>query len=205
MSTDPGDLVLDCFVGSGTTAAVAHKMGRRWIAAEREAATVESFTLPRLTQVVEGLDEGGITKDVAWKGGGGFRTLEVAPSMFETDQGMVYLADWMTNGKLAEATAAQLGFQYEPEAPFAGRKGRTRLAVVDGVVNEAVVRLLVAALDETERVVVCGTGIDPESRSVLRDLRKGSTMRKVPAALLERYRSSSSGQRSPERRTESNA
>jgi adenine-specific DNA-methyltransferase len=205
VSTDPGDLVLDCFVGSGTTAAVAHKMGRRWIATEREAATVETFTLPRLTKVVEGLDEGGITKDVDWKGGGGFRTLEVAPSMFETDQGMVYLADWMTNGKLAEATAAQLGFQYEPEAPFAGRKGRTRLAVVDGVVNEAVVRLLVAALDETERVVVCGTGIDPEARSVLRNLRKGSTMRKVPAALLERYRSSSSGQRSPQRRTESHA
>ncbi len=94
----------------------------------------------------------------------------------------------MVNGTLAEATAAQLGYAYEPETPFAGRKGRTRLAVVDGVVNEAVVRLLVSALTEEERLVVCGTGIDPDARPVLRELRKGSTLRKIPAALLERYR-----------------
>ena len=109
--------------------------------------------------------------------------------MFESDEGLVYLADWMTNGRLSEATAAQLGYEYEPNAPFAGRKGKTRLAVVDGVVNEDVVRLLVSALEEQERVVVCGTGIDPDARAVLRELRQGSTLRKIPAALLERYRS----------------
>ena len=109
--------------------------------------------------------------------------------MFEAEQGFVYLANWMVNGKLAEATAAQLGYAYEPDPPFTGRKGRTRLAVVDGVVNEDVVRLLVAALADDERVVVCGTGIDPDARPVLRELRKGSTLRKIPAALLERYRS----------------
>ena len=60
-ATDPGDLVLDCFAGSGTTAAVAHKMGRRWVAMEREESTMRAFTLPRLSQVVDGSDEGGIT------------------------------------------------------------------------------------------------------------------------------------------------
>jgi len=109
--------------------------------------------------------------------------------MFETDGGLVFLADWMTNGTLAEATAAQLGFTYEPDPPFSGRKGRTRLAVVDGVVNEAVVRLVVSALTEKERVVVCGTGIDTDARPILRDLRPGSTLRKIPAALLDEYRS----------------
>lgn len=96
----------------------------------------------------------------------------------------------MTNGRLAEGTSAQLGFEYEADPPFAGRKGRTRLAVVDGVVNEAVVRLLVGALGEGERVVVCGTGIDTDARPVLRELRPGSTLRKIPAALLDEYRAS---------------
>lgn len=189
VATEPGDLVLDCFVGSGTTAAVAHKMGRRWIAVEREAQTVETFALPRLTKVVAGDDTGGVTADTGWAGGGGFRVLDVAPSMFEADAGLVFLADWMTNGALAEATAAQLGFEYEQDPPFAGRKGRTRLAVVDGVVNESVVRLVVSALPERERVVICGTGIDTDARPVLRDLRPGSTLRKIPSALLDEYRS----------------
>lgn len=189
IGTDLGDIVLDCFSGSSTTAAVAHKMGRRWVVIEREASTIETFAHPRLHKVVEGTDPGGVTKTTGWEGGGGFRVLDVAPSMFETDGNLVFLADWMTNGVLAEAAAAQLGFAYESDPPFSGRKGRTRLAVVDGVVNESVVRLIVSALPERERVVVCGTGIDTDARPILRELRPGSTLRKIPAALLDEYRS----------------
>ncbi len=188
IATKPGDVVLDPFAGSGTTAAVAHKLGRRWVTIERADDTVDKYTTPRLTRVVNGTDGVGITKELDWQGGGGFRVLEVAPSMFDTDGSFVYLAESMTNGALSEATAAQLGYEYEPVAPFAGRKGRTRLAVVDGVVNEGVVRLLVSALDEHERMVLCGTGIDPDARPVLRELRRGSTLRKIPAALLDGYR-----------------
>jgi adenine-specific DNA-methyltransferase len=191
IATKPGEIVLDCFLGSGTTAAVAQKMGRRWVGIERSAETVQAYAQPRLEKVVRSEAPGGITEAVGWQGGGGFRVLEVASSMFEADDGMVFLADWMTNGALAEATAAQLGFAYEDDAPFAGRKGRSRLAVVDGVVNEQVVRLLATALPEGERVVVCGTGIDTEARPVLRELRPGSTLRKIPAALLDKYRSAS--------------
>jgi len=190
VATDPGDIVLDPFAGSGTTSAVAHKRQRRWIGIERESSNIEKFIRPRLVKVVDGEDDGGITAASEWLGGGGFRVLDVAPSMFGVDGGMVFLADWMTNGALAEATAAQLGFTYESDPPFSGRKGRTRLAVVDGVVNEAVVRLLVSALSERERVVVCGTGIDTDARPILRELRPGSTLRKIPAALLDEYRSS---------------
>jgi adenine-specific DNA-methyltransferase len=188
IASQSGDIVLDPFLGSGTTAAVAHKMRRRWIGIERESATVDAYATPRLTKVVEGEDLGGVTEPAGWAGGGGFRVLDVAPSMFETDGGLVFLAETMTNGRLAEATGAQLGFSFEPEPPFAGRKGRTRLAVIDGVVNEDVVRILVSALDDGERVVICGTGIDPDARSVLRDLRPGSNLRKIPAALLAEYR-----------------
>jgi adenine-specific DNA-methyltransferase len=190
IATDEADVVLDCFLGSGTTAAVAHKMRRRWIGIERETSTIERFATPRLVKVVEGVDQGGVTSTTKWKGGGGFRVLDVASSMFDADDGIVFLADSMTNGRLAEATAAQLGFEYEVAPPFVGRKGRIRLAVLDGVVNEAVVRLLAGALAERERVVICGTGIDTEARPRLRELRPGSTLRKIPAALLDVYRTS---------------
>ncbi len=190
IASEPGDIVLDCFLGSGTTAAVAQKMGRRWVGVEYSPETIETFALPRIRRVVDGDDPGGVSETAGWSGGGGFRVLDVSPSMFEAEDGLVFLADWMTNGKLSEATAAQLGFEYEADAPFSGRKGRTRLAVVDGVVNESVVRLLVSALPERERVVICGTGIDTDARPILRELRPGSTLRKIPAALLDDYRSS---------------
>jgi adenine-specific DNA-methyltransferase len=188
IGSDQGDIVLDPFVGSGTTAAVAHKMGRRWIGIEREEATFNVYAIPRLAKVVQGTDPGGVTELTGWTEGGGFRVMGVAPSMFETESGFVFLADSMTSGGLAEAAAAQLGFTFEPDPPFAGRKGRTRLAVIDGVVNDDVVRILVSALGADERVVICGTGIDPDARSVLRDLRPGSSLRKIPAALLAEYR-----------------
>jgi adenine-specific DNA-methyltransferase len=71
MSTDPGDWVLDAFLGSGTTAAVALKMGRRWVGIER-GAHVDVLCIPRLRSVVDGADDAGVTKTFAWRGGGGF-------------------------------------------------------------------------------------------------------------------------------------
>jgi adenine-specific DNA-methyltransferase len=188
IASDKGDIVLDCFLGSGTTAAVAHKMSRRWIGVERSSETLDTYALPRLTKVVGDEDSGGITEHAGWTGGGGFRVLDVAPSMFDEDEGTVYLAEWATNGRLAEACAAQLHYEFEPEPPFAGRRGRTRLAVVDGLVNEDVVRLLVANLPDDERLVVCGTAVDPAARTVLRELRRGSSVRKIPASILQAYR-----------------
>ncbi len=72
VASDPGDLVLDCYAGSGTTPAVAHKMGRDWVAIEREPRTVEQFLLPRLQRVVAGTDPGGVTSAAGWPGGGSF-------------------------------------------------------------------------------------------------------------------------------------
>ena len=72
LTTQPGDVVLDCFAGSGTTPAVAHKLGRRWVAIEIEPDTVEKFIKPRLTQVVNGEDQTGISREVDWTGAGGF-------------------------------------------------------------------------------------------------------------------------------------
>lgn len=249
IATNTDEIVLDCFAGSGTTAAVAHKMGRRWVTCEREPDTVARFTLPRLTKVVRDEDPGGITSvevptgdglpdgvkpgearntastlkkmfdadrledtgldepalkavvkalraadktttEKLWSGGGGFRVLDVGPSMFVEEDGQVYLADWATNGALAEAVAAQYGYEFAPEGPFSGAKGRVRLAVIDGLVNESVIRVLVGSLPEDQRVAVYATAVDPDAREVLRALRSGSTLKKVPASLLDDYRAS---------------
>ena len=81
LATEQGDLVLDCFAGSGTTPAVAHKLGRRWVAVEAQPDTVRDFLSPRMQQVVEGRDDGGISADVGWTGGGGFTRLVVEGSV----------------------------------------------------------------------------------------------------------------------------
>ena len=188
IGSEPGDIVLDCFLGSGTTAAVAQKMDRRWIGIERSRETLDRYAIPRLTRVVEGSDPGGITASAGWEGGAGFRILDVAESMFHVDDGPVFLAEWATNSRLSEACAAQLRYDFEPEPPFTGRRGRARLAVVDGLVNEDAVRLLVENLPEDERLVVCGTAVDPAARTLLRELRPGSSLRKIPASILADYR-----------------
>ncbi len=79
IATNPGELVLDLFAGSGTTAAAAHKMGRRWITVERNTQTVLDFTFPRLERVIQGSDLGGITRQVQWTGGGEFDLMHVSP------------------------------------------------------------------------------------------------------------------------------
>lgn len=83
LATQPGDLVLDSFLGSGTTAAVAHKMGRRYIGLEMED-TAETHCVPRLRAVVDG-EQGGISKSVKWGGGGGFRFLRLGGAVFNED------------------------------------------------------------------------------------------------------------------------
>lgn len=186
VATDPYDLVLDCFAGSGTTAAVSQKMRRRWVTIERATDTVDHFTRPRMEKVIAGEDPGGITEAVNWKGGGGFRHLRVGPSMFDLDPESeeVYLAEWATNGAFSAAVAAQLGFERADEPPFCGRKGRSRLAVLDGVVGEAEVEFLVSALDEHERVVVVAKAFTDDAESSLRQLSPGSKVRHAPYDLL---------------------
>lgn len=84
IATNPGDLVIDIFGGSGTTAAVAHKMGRQWITSERLVETVASVLLPRLESVITGSDTEGISETVTWTGGGAFEVIQVAPRLGTT-------------------------------------------------------------------------------------------------------------------------
>jgi adenine-specific DNA-methyltransferase len=110
IATNPGDLVLDSFLGSGTTAAVAHKMGRRWIGIEM-GEHAETHCLPRLTKVVEG-EQGGISQAVGWQGGGGFRFARLGEAAF--------LADGRINPAIPFATLAAWLWFVETGTPWAG-------------------------------------------------------------------------------------
>ncbi|MEU1099525.1 site-specific DNA-methyltransferase [Streptomyces tibetensis] len=188
IASNPGDIVLDCFAGSGTTAAVAHKMDRRWVTVELLEKTAETFTRPRLEKVVAGDDPGGVSKAVGWEGGGGFRSMQVAPSAWEIDGSRVFFAEWVTGDDFGAQAAAQLGFIFEGsgDGPFCGRRGRARLAVVDGVVDEVVARAVLGQLDEGERAVLVGRGVAPEAQSLVTELSPGSKVLKAPRDLVKR-------------------
>ena len=114
ISTKPGDWVLDSFAGSGTTGAVAHKMGRRFVMIEL-GEHAHTHILPRLKKVVDGTDQGGISQAVGWQGGGGFRYFKLAPSLLEKDK----WGQWVINkgynpAMLAEAVCKHEGFTYSP-------------------------------------------------------------------------------------------
>jgi adenine-specific DNA-methyltransferase len=114
IATNPGDIVLDSFAGSGTTGAVAHKMGRRWIMVEL-GEHCHTHIIPRMQKVIDGEDNGGITKAVDWKGGGGFRYYRLAPSLLEKDPWDRWVINPEFNAAmLAEAACKLEGFTYAP-------------------------------------------------------------------------------------------
>ncbi len=114
IATNPGDLVLDSFAGSGTTGAVAHKMGRRWIMIEL-GEHCHTHIIPRLKKVIDDEDKGGITEAMNWKGGGGFRYYKLAPSLLEKDKWDNWVVSKEFNAAmLAEAICKLEGFTYAP-------------------------------------------------------------------------------------------
>jgi adenine-specific DNA-methyltransferase len=125
MATKAGDFVLDSFLGSGTTAAVAHKMGRRWIGIEL-GEHCETHCLPRLKKVVDGTDSGGITEAVGWNGGGGFRYYRLAPSLLKEDKwGQWVISSDYNADMLAEAVCKLEGFTYAPSDTFYWQQGHS--------------------------------------------------------------------------------
>ncbi len=119
MITQKGDLVLDSSPVPGTTGAVAHKMGRRWIMIEL-GDHCHTHIIPRLKKVIDGEDPGGITKAANWQGGGGFRYFKLAPSMILEDRwGHPVINPEYNAAMLAEAMCGHMGFTYAPsEAQF---------------------------------------------------------------------------------------
>ena len=244
ITTNPGDIVLDCFAGSGTTAAVAQKMGRRWITCELLNTTFKNFTLPRLIKVVNDEDAGGITrtkgeriaaenvelpdgvspddaanftsilnkliaddeelkKDKAikkikalsktkkakeiinWRGGGGFQVAHLSPEFFDHDAkwDRVMLTENAKGDILIRSIAANLGFSLfnqEETTVFDGRKGKSLLKIVEGVVTVEIVDWLVSQIKGGETIVIAAMSVMDGVRQHLRQVCKGSKIIVIP-------------------------
>lgn len=125
LTTSKGDLVLDSFAGSGTTGAVAHKMGRRWIMVELGEHCL-THVAPRLRKIIDGDDQSGISKIVGWKGGGGFRYYALAPSLLEKDKwGREVISKQYNPEMLAQAMCKLEGFNYAPDPDVYWQQGHS--------------------------------------------------------------------------------
>ncbi|MGE7416188.1 site-specific DNA-methyltransferase [Methylobacterium tarhaniae] len=135
IATDPGDLVLDSFLGSGTTAAVAHKMGRRYIGVEMGAHAV-THCVPRLNKVIQG-EQGGISKSVDWSGGGGFRFYRLGEPVFDADG---RLTDGIRFGHLAAHiwfSETRVALRHAPKTPLLGvHNGAAFYLLYNGILGD---------------------------------------------------------------------
>ncbi len=185
IATDPGDLVLDSFAGSGTTGAVAHKMGRRWIMVEA-GEHCDSLIVPRLTKVVDGSDEGGITKDLDWKGGGGFRYYKLAPSLLEKDKWGNWVIQTDYNpAMLAEAVCKLMGFTYAPSEHSYWMHGysseRDFIYVTTQSLTHDQLRAISEEVGDDRSLLVCCKAFNAKP-----DAFPNLTIKKIPLAVLRK-------------------
>lgn len=185
LTTVAGDLVLDSFAGSGTTGAVAHKMGRRWIMVEI-GDHADTHIVPRLSKVIDGEDRGGVTKAVGWKGGGGFRYYTLAPSLLERDAyGNWVIAPQYNGPMLAEAMCKHLGFTYDPAQDKAewwrhGRSSETDfLYVTTQALTQDALRLLSQEVGPDRSLLICARAFSGDI-----DAFDNLTCRKIPSSIL---------------------
>jgi len=185
IATNQGDLVLDSFAGSGTTGAVAHKMGRQWIMVEI-GNHADTHIVPRLTKVIDGDDAGGITKAVSWEGGGGFRYFTLAPSLLARDRwGNLVISDAYNPEMLAEAMCKHLGFAYAPSQDEAdwwrhGQSSETDfLYVTTQSLTHDALKLLSEAVGPHRTLMICARAFAGAA-----DGFANLTCRKIPATIL---------------------
>lgn len=185
--TDEGDLVLDSFAGSGTTAAVAHKLKRRWITIEL-GDHCHSHAIPRLKKVIDGKDNGGITEAVDWKGGGGFRYYKLAPSLLEKDK----WGNWVINKEydanmLAAAVCKHQGFTYSPSDIDWWAHGYSTETDFIYVTTQTLTEDQLVALSEevgNDRTLLVCCAAYKASAAMLNDKLTNLTLKKMPNTLL---------------------
>lgn len=183
MATNEGDLVLDSFLGSGTTAAVAHKMSRKYIGIEL-GDHCYSLCKKRLDRVIDGKDSNGVTKQYNWQGGGGYHFYELAPSLLvKNDKLPIYqINPSYTFEMLCEAICKIEGFRYKPQDVFHGHSSEKRyIHITTEFINAGYIKSLSARLAEGQSLLIYGTKI--QSDMVLPD---NIEVKKIPKDLLEK-------------------
>lgn len=185
LSTNPGDLVLDSFAGSGTTGAVAHKMGRRWIMVEL-GEHCHTHIVPRLKKVINGDDPGGITKAVGWQGGGGFRYYRLAPSLLKKDKWGHWVINPEYNGEmLSEAMCKLMGFTYAPSQSTFWQHGRSTetdfIYVTTGSLSHDQLRVISEEVGNERSLLIC-------CKAFMADITAfpNLTLKKIPKTVLHK-------------------
>ncbi len=186
MTTDEGDIVLDSFLGSGTTAAVAHKMKRRWIGIEL-GEHANTHAVPRLQKVISGADQGGVSKELSWNGGGGYKFYELAPSLLVKDTfGNWVISEAYDADKLAHAMAKQEGFNYKPsQTVYWQQGGSTEKDYIYTTTQYVTIDLLDSIhneLQDGQSLLIACKAFDTECKDRFDNI----TIKKIPQILLGR-------------------
>jgi adenine-specific DNA-methyltransferase len=185
LATEKGDLVIDSFLGSGTTAAVAHKMERRWIGIEL-GDQCSTHCLPRLKKVIDNEDPGGITKSMSWQGGGGFRYYELGPSLIAEDKwGNPIISKEFDPPKLTQAMCKLEGFDYAPAPDTYWMQGHSSetdfIYVTSQTMSKASLAKLSDEVGDNRSLLVCC----PSYRAKDGDF-PNLTLKKIPKAVLKK-------------------
>lgn len=186
LASEPGDLVLDSFLGSGTTAAVAHKMGRRYIGIEMGDHAYTHCKV-RLDKVISGEDKGGVTKSAGWIGGGGYRFYELAPSLINEDPfGEAVINPAYDADMLAAAMALHEGFTYQPDSSLFWKQSvgneSSYLFVTTRHLNSAFLDSIRDTMQDGEYLIIACRSFDAGLEKAYGNI----TIKKIPQMLLDR-------------------
>lgn len=189
IATNVGDLVLDSFAGSGTTGAVAHKMGRRWIMVEL-GEHCHTHIIPRLKKVIDGDDPGGVTESTAWKGGGGFRYHHLAPSLLQQDRFGQWVINKAYNPEMLAAAVAKLeGFTFAPSADVYWQHGYSTESDFIYVTTQTLSAEQLQALSDDvgpKRTLLVCCGAFRMSADAIADRFPNLTVKKIPKMVLQK-------------------
>jgi len=186
IATNPGDLVLDSFLGSGTTTAVAHKMNRRYIGIEMGDHAYTHCKV-RLDKVIDGSDKGGITKAVDWQGGGGYRFYELAPTLINRDEFDEYIINPDYDADmLASAVALHEGFTYQPDSENFWKQSvgneQSYLFVTTRHINAAYLDSIKSTMQEGDYLVIACRSYDKGIETLYPNIK----VKKIPQMLLDK-------------------
>ena len=185
LGSDEGDLVLDSFLGSGTTAAVAHKMGRRYIGIEMGDHAYTHCKV-RLDKVISGEDKGGITKSANWQGGGGYNFYELAPSLVVEDKfGNPIINKEYNADMLAAAMALHEGFTYAPDDNYYWKQAKNENAYLFTTTAHITVEYLSSIeseMQDGEYLIIACRSYDSGADKVFKNIK----VKKIPQVLLDR-------------------
>lgn len=185
LSTEEGDLVLDSFLGCGTTCAVANKLNRKWIGIEL-GDHAYTHSKKRIDSVIEG-EQSGISKEVEWRGGGGYKFYELAPTLINIDSfGEPVINKAYKPEMLASAVALHEGFKYNPNKETFWKQSKANensyLYVTTKHLNLIDINKIKETMKEEEFLVIACTsfddGIDKETKNI--------KIKKIPEMLLSK-------------------